>query len=139
MTYLIDTNIISEIGKGPACHRNVAAWYASIEEADIYLSVLVVGEIRKGVERARPRDPDKARRLEAWLNALESAYSERILAIDLAVAEEWGRISAPRSVPVVDALLAATAKVHRLTLVTHNVSDVVDLGTEFLDPFDHRA
>lgn len=139
MTYLIDTNIISEVRKGPGCDRNVAAWYASIEESDIYLSVLVVGEIRKGVERARPRDPDKARTLEAWLDAVVGAYSERILPIDQAVADEWGRISARRSVPVVDALLAATAKAHRMTLVTHNISDVADLGADFMDPFDYRA
>lgn len=139
MSYLIDTNIISEISRGPACNRNVAAWYASIEETDIYLSVLVVGEIRKGVERARLRDLDKARKLEAWLDSLAAAHSDRILSIDQAVAEEWGRISAPRSVPVVDALLAATATVHRMTLVTHNVADVADLAAEFLDPFDYRA
>jgi toxin FitB len=77
--------------------------------------------------------------LEAWLDTLLGAYSERVLAINQAEAEEWGRISAPRSVPVIDALLAATAKVHRMTLVTHNVSDIARLGAEFLDPFGYSA
>jgi toxin FitB len=136
LTYLIDTNIISEVRKGDRCDPHVAAWYASIDDADIYLSVLVLGEIRKGVERVRPHDLARARALEAWLSAVEKAFSDRVLPVDQAVADEWGWMATKRSVSTIDALLAATAKVHGLTFVTRNVADVVDLGAPVLDPFE---
>jgi predicted nucleic acid-binding protein len=136
VNYLIDTNIISEVRKGPRCDPIVAAWFAGVEDREIYLSVLVIGEIRRGIERERSRDPVKSGALERWLQALTGSYSDRILPIDQAIAEEWGRMSARRSVPLVDALLAATAKVHRMRLVTRNVPDIADLGADFLDPFE---
>jgi hypothetical protein len=136
VTYLIDTNIISEVRKGDRCDPHVAAWYASIDDADIYLSVLVLGEIRKGVERVRPKDPARARSLETWLSAVSKSFSDRVLPVDQAVADEWGRMGAKRPVSTIDALLAATAKAHRLTLVTRNIADVADLGAPVLDPFE---
>jgi predicted nucleic acid-binding protein len=136
---LLDTNIISEVRKSARCDPNVAAWYASIDDADIYLSVLVLGEIRKGVERARPNDPALARALEKWLDVVIRSFADRILPVDRAVADEWGRMSAKRPVSTVDALLAATAKVHGMTLATRNVSDVADLGVEFVNPFERRG
>ena len=139
MNYLIDTNIISEVRKLDRCDANVAAWYASIDDKDLYLSVLVLGEVRKGIERARPRDSDRARALERWLAAVRVAFAGRILAIDDSVAEEWGRMSAGRPVATVDGLLAATAKVHRLTLATRNTADVADLGAEVVNPFAPAA
>jgi toxin FitB len=135
VSYLIDTNIISEIRKDTRCDRRVAAWYAAVAEDDLYLSVLVVGEIRKGAELVRRRDPAKAQALERWLGEIDAAFGDRILPIDRAVTDEWGRIGALRPVPVVDGLLAATAKVHRMTLVTRNDSDVAGLGAEVLNPF----
>lgn len=139
MNYLIDTNIISEVRKGAKCDLNVAAWYDSIDDADVYLSVLVLGEIRKGVERARPSDPARARALEKWLATVVESFAERILPVDQAVADEWGRMSAKRPGSTVDALLAATAKVHGMALATRNVSDVADLGVSFINPFEHRS
>jgi len=139
VNYLLDTNIISEVRKGAKCDSNVAAWYDSIDDADIFLSVLVLGEIRKGVERARPSDPAQARALEKWLTTVAESFAERILSIDQAVADEWGRMGAKRSVSTVDALLAATAKVHGMTLATRNVSDMADLGADFINPFERRA
>lgn len=139
MNYLIDTNVISEVRKGTKCDANVAIWYDSINDADIYLSVLVLGELRKGVERARPRDPDKARALEKWLTTVVESFSERILPVDQAIADEWGRMGAMRPVSTVDALLAATAKVHGMILATRNVSDVAGLGVDILNPFEARA
>jgi toxin FitB len=136
LNYLIDTNIISELRKGPRCDPRVAAWYASLNDEDIYLSVLVLGEIRKGIERARPNSPSSARTLEEWLHTVMNSFAERILPVDQSVADECGRMSAKRAASTVDALLAATAKVHRMTLATRNVGDVADLGADVVNPFD---
>jgi len=136
LSFLIDTNIISEVRRGGHCDRNVTAWWDGVADDDLWLSTLVLGEIRKGVELARHRDPDKAAALEAWLNDVITGFGERVLPVDAAVADEWGRMNATRPVPVIDALLAATAKVSGLTFVTRNVSDVAGLGIDVLNPFE---
>lgn len=135
MSFLIDTNVISEIRKGTRCDPGVAAWWAEVAEDDLWLSALVLGEIRKGVELARRRDPQKAAALEAWLGEVVAGFADRVLPVDAAVAEEWGRMNAIRPVPVIDALLAATAKANGLTLVTRNEADVAGIGVEVLNPF----
>jgi len=135
VSFLIDTNIISEVRKGERCDAAVAAWWAGVAEDDLWLSALVVGEIRKGVELARRRDPRKAEGLETWLSDVLSGFGDRILPVDAVVAEEWGRMNAIRPVPVIDALLAATAKANDLTLVTRNEADVAGLGALVLNPF----
>lgn len=135
MSYLIDTNIISEVRKGARCDPHVSAWYASIADEDIFLSTLVLGEIRKGVELARPRDAGKAAALERWLREIEAAFDGRVLGIDNTVSDQWGRMSAIRPVPVIDGLLAATALTNGLTLVTRNDRDVAGLGATVLNPF----
>ena len=132
---LIDTNVISEIRKGNRCDPGVATWWAEVAEDDLWLSALVLGEIRKGVELARRRDPQKAAALEAWLGEVVAGFADRVLPVDAAVAEEWGRMNAIRPVPVIDALLAATAKANGLTLVTRNEADVAGIGVEVLNPF----
>jgi toxin FitB len=137
--HLIDTNIISEVRKGEKCVPHVAEWYESIADADIYLSVLVVGEIRRGIERARPNTPAQASALEKWLTEVVRSFAQRILPIDQAVADEWGRMSAKRSLSTIGALLAATAKVNGMTLATRNISDVVNLGVPVVNPFDQRT
>ena len=136
MRYLIDTNVISEVRKGDRCNRHVASWYAAIDDADIYLSVLVLGEIRVGVERTRAKDPARSRLLERWLVALQESFADRILPVDRAVADAWGHMSARRSISTIDTLLAATAMVHRLTLATRNVADVAGLGSDIFNPFE---
>lgn len=136
MTWLVDTNVISEVRKGPRCHPGVAAWWAAVEDRDLFLSVLTLGEIRRGIEGIRQRDPAKAATLERWLRDISEAFGARIIGVDLAVAEAWGRMSVARSVPVIDALLAATAQVHDLVLVTRNTADVSGLGVRTLNPFD---
>jgi predicted nucleic acid-binding protein len=135
VSYLIDTNIISEVRKGDRCDVHVSAWYASISDGDIFLSTLVLGEIRKGIELARPSDPDKAATLERWLRQVEAMFDGRVLGIDNAVSDQWGRLSAIRPIPVIDGLLAATALVNGLTLVTRNDRDVAGLGAVVLNPF----
>jgi hypothetical protein len=139
LSWLIDTNIISEVRKGARCDPRVAAWYAGVDAADLYLSVLVLGEIRKGIELVRPREPDRAAALEAWLTAVDAAFSGRILPVDREVADVWGRMAALRPIPVIDALLAATAMVHRLTLVTRNDRHLSGLGVDVLNPFEPSA
>ena len=135
MNYLIDTNIISEIRKGVRCDPHVSAWYASLADEDLFLSTLVLGEIRKGVELARPRDPDKAAALERWLRQVETAFDGRVLGIDKAVSDQWGRMCAIRPIPVIGGLLAATAVINGLTLVTRNDRDIAGLGAVVLNPF----
>ena len=136
MSFLIDTNIIFEVRKGARCNPGVARWWAEVAEGDLWLSTLILGEIRKGIELARSRDPEKASVLEAWLGEVVSGFGDRLLPVDAATAEEWGRMSAIRPVPVIDALLAATAKTNGLTLVTRNEADVAGLGVDVLNPFE---
>lgn len=137
MNYLIDTNIISEIRKGARCHTGVAHWYESLEDSNLYLSVLVLGEIRKGIEKIRDRDVTQARAIERWLDAVTTAFGDRVLPIDFAVADEWGHMAALRPLSVVDGLLAATAKTHGFTLVTRNVRHLTGLDVRTLNPFEH--
>jgi len=133
--FLLDTNVVSEVRKGRRTNPHVAAWFNSVGHDDLFLSVLVIGEIRKGVEQARPHDPAKARALDVWLTGLERQYADKILPITSAVADLWGRLSSMRPLSTVDGLLAATATVHNLTLVTRNVLDVAHTGVKLLNPF----
>jgi predicted nucleic acid-binding protein len=102
----------------------------------LYLSVLVFGEIRKGVELLRRRDPAGAGAYESWLDQLQREFRTRILPVTTDVAEEWGRMNAQRPLPVVDGLIAATASAQGWILVTRNVKDFADLGVKVVNPFD---
>lgn len=135
MSYLLDTNVISEVRK-PNGNPNVRAWFTSVKGTDLYLSVLVVGEIRQGIERLRRRDPAQTSIYDAWLTQLRRDYADRILPITPVVAEEWGRLNVPDPLPVIDGLLAATAHVHGLTIVTRNVADLARTGVPLLNPFE---
>lgn len=135
MSWLLDANIVSELRKGSRCDANVAAWYAQVESGELFMSVLTLGEIRKGVERMRRRDPAQARMLERWLADLGTIYADRLIAVDRDIADAWGRVAAIRTLPVIDGLLAATARTRDLTLVTRNVDDVAGLGAKLLNPF----
>lgn len=136
MSYLLDTNIISEVRKGQRCDPYVGSWFAALDEGEIFLSVLTLGEIRSGIERVRTKEPARAVALARWLDQLQGSYADQILAIDDAVADAWGRMTAVRSLPTVDALIAASAKVRRMTLATRNVSDMAGLDVRVLNPFE---
>jgi toxin FitB len=138
VSFVLDTNVVSELRKQRP-HPRVDAWFRSVASADLYLSVLVVGEIVQGVERLRRRDPAQAVVYDRWLSDLREEHADRILPVDGAVADEWGRLNVPDPLPVVDGLLAATAKVRGWTLVTRNVSDVERTGVRLLNPFDPPA
>jgi len=134
LQYLLDTNILSETRKKQASDR-VMSFLSAAEPSALFISVLSLGELRKGVALKIRSDADAAKRLGAWVDGLEYSFGERILGVDAAIARQWGELSAQRSRPVVDTLLAATALVHKLTLVTRNISDVHDLGVKLLDPW----
>ncbi len=136
MNFLLDTNIISEVRKGSRCHENVALWYAEVDSESLFLSVLVLGEIRKGIESSYRHQPDKAMVLEKWFHVVTDAFVGRILPVYRIVAEEWGRMNVDRTFPVIDGLLAATAKVNDMILVSRNIADLHGSGAKLLNPFE---
>jgi len=135
VSFLVDTNVVSELRKGRRASTKVRGWIASVADDELYLSVLVIGELRQGIEGLRRRDPNTATTLERWLRELVESYEDRVLPVDAAVADQWGRLSVPDPISAVDGLLAATALVHHLTLVTRNVRDLQRTGVKHLDPF----
>jgi predicted nucleic acid-binding protein len=138
VSYLLDTNVLGEIRKkrpDPA----VAAWYAGVDDDELFLSVLVVGEIQQGVTRLQKRDPRQAAVFEVWLKRLQREFADRVLPVSQDVALEWGRLSAGDPLPVIDGLLAATALVHGLTVVTRNVDDFGPTGVPVLNPFESQG
>jgi toxin FitB len=137
VTFLLDTSVLSELRKRSP-DAGVAAWFDSVDSRQLYLSVLTVGGIWQGICRLRRRDLAQAAVFDQWLAGLLRAYSDRVVPVTAEVAEEWGRLNVPDPVPVVDGLLAATAKVHDWTLVTRNISDIVGTGARLHNPFTSR-
>ena len=132
--YLLDTNVVSELRKRSP-DVNVAEWYDGVRSVELHLSVLTLGEIRIGIERLRRKDAARAHSLDEWLRGLLPMYSSRIVGVDVATADEWGRLNVPDQLPVIDGLLAATAKTQGLTLVSRNTTDLSASGITVLDPF----
>jgi hypothetical protein len=135
VSYLLDTNVVSELRKR-APDPGVIAWYNGVPGRRLYLSVLTLGEIRLGVERSRRKDPARAGALEGWLDRMRAHYADRIVPVDAEVADAWARMSVPDPLPVIDGLLAATASVRNWTFVTRNTADVARCGVNTLNPFD---
>jgi toxin FitB len=133
--FLLDTNVVSEVRKRERCAPKVNAWAQSTESNQNFLSVLVIGELRRGAILKRRSDRAAADLLEQWIARLTHLYGDRILPITLEIAHEWGRLSAVRPIPPEDGLLAATANVHRLTFVTRNTKNVQGLGVAVLNPW----
>ena len=134
MSYLLDTDVVSELRKrGP--DPNLLAWYEGVPSQELFLSVLTLGEIRLGVERLRRKDLAQAESLDRWLSGLSQAYGDRIVPVDAAAADAWARLSVPDPLPLVDGLLAATAYVRNWTLVTRNTGDLAQAGVRLLNPF----
>lgn len=135
MSYLLDTNVLSETRKRvPAL--GVAEWIAATPADQLCVSVLTLGEIEHGVARIRARgDGKQASALDRWLRELEAAFDGRIISVTLEVAREWGSQRFVQPVPVIDALLSATARVHGLTMVTRNARDFERTGVQVLNPF----
>ena len=132
--YLLDTNLISETRKLRA-DAGVMAFLAAADSAALFLSVLTPGELRKGVEAKRRNDAATAARLEAWVDGIETIFADRVLPVDVAAARLWGELSARRTLPVIDTLIAATAITRGLTLVTRNTRDVASTDVPLVDPW----
>ena len=132
---LLDTNVVSELRKGRRADPQVLAWLDEEPAEGLFLSVLTVGEIQRGVLLVSRRDPAQGQRLDLWLQQLLAASSGRVLPIDEETARIWARLMTPSPRPVVDALLAATALRHGLRLATRNVRDFVGTGVDLVDPF----
>ena len=133
--YLLDTNIVSELRKRRRANAGLSAWFERQDDDRLYLSVLVLGEIRMGIERLRLRDMESAKALDIWLSRLVRQFAARILPVDDRVAEIWGRLNVPDPLPPIDGLLAATALAYDLHLVTRNVKDVQRSGACVINPF----
>lgn len=134
MGYLIDSNVLSELRK-PRRAEQVAGWFRQVAPSELFTSVLVLAELRRGSLLVRRRDPASADQLDRWISDLQAAFEDRVLAISSAVADRWAELMVPDPVSVIDGLLAATALVHDLTLVTRNTKDVARTGARLLDPF----
>lgn len=132
--YLLDTNVISETRKSRA-NPGVMSFLGAADGSGLFLSVLTLGELRKGVAARRRTDAATADRLAAWVDGIETTFADRVLAVDAAAVRLWGELSAGRSIPVVDTLIAATAISQDLTLVTRNTRDFVATGVPLLDPW----
>jgi toxin FitB len=136
--YLLDTNVLSEIRKGAQRARpEVYQWWLGMRDQELFLSVMTLGEIRKGIDRLGARDVAQTLALERWLDEVKTTFRERVIDVSLAVAERWGKLQAMRSLPEVDALLAASVLEHDLTLVTRNEADFEGLGIRIFNPFSH--
>jgi predicted nucleic acid-binding protein len=135
VSFLLDTNIVSEVRKGARADEGVVDWFDNVQPSEMFLSVVTIGEIRQGIEQLRSKDSRQAAGLDRWLRGLMQFYEERLVYVDGDIAEEWGRLRARRSAPVIDALLAATARVRELTLVTRNVRDFGKLDVVVVNPF----
>jgi predicted nucleic acid-binding protein len=132
--YLLDTNVISETRKLRA-DAGVMAFLAAADSAGLFLSVLTLGELRKGIEAKRRSDLATAVSLGAWVDDIETTFADPVLPVDGAAARLWGELSARRTLPVIDALMAATAITRGFTLVTRNTRDVAATGVPLVDPW----
>ncbi len=134
--HLLDTNVISELRKGRKAHLNVIAWASAVSASSLYLSVITILEIEMGVLKKERQDPSQGAILRAWLNShVLPAFSDKILYIDVAVAQRCAKLHIPDPKAERDALIAATALVHGMNLVTRNVNDFNGTGVELFNPW----
>lgn len=138
MSYLLDTSTLSELRRRKPDPR-VTDWFDTAPQAELYLSCLTVGQIRRGIERLRRQDEVQARSIERWLAGLRLLYQDRIVPVDMEITDRWGRISAVATLPAIDGLLAATALARDWTVVTRNTADFAPSGVRVLNPWEAAA
>lgn len=135
--YLLDTNIVSELRK-PRPHGAVLAWLTTVEDSQLHVAAVTLGEIQAGIELTREQDPEKAAEIEAWLDLVAGAYN--VLPMDTAAFRAWAHLMHRRSDTLYeDAMIAAIARVHGLVVVTRNTADFAHFSVPLLNPFEHRA
>lgn len=140
--YLLDTNIISEARKGSRANSGVRAFFRNAvrSRAAVFLSVVTIGELRRGIELVRHRgDEDQARQLEKWFDVILQDYTDHVLDLDSDIAQVWGRLRIPRPENTLEKQIAATALVHDLTVVTRNQKDFSSIGVKLINPFRPAA
>jgi predicted nucleic acid-binding protein len=135
---LVDTNVVSELKRGSRASPRVLAWFAEMPPEHVYTSVIVLGELQRGVELLQKRDRAQARILENWYNAVRHRLGDRVLDITEQVMMVWARISVPDMLPAYDGLIAATALAHDLTVATRNTVDYRRTGVKVIDPWKDR-
>jgi len=133
--WLLDTNVLSELRKGDRGDAGVRKWFEQAVAEELFISVLVLGEIRQGIERLRRRDPAQARALDKWLLWIVAEFHDRLLPVDERVADQWGRLGTQQPVPVLDAFLAATALVYGLSVVSRDETGFKNTGVPVINPF----
>ena len=135
MNVLVDTNVISELKRGRNADASVAAWFTAMPPERVFTSVVVLGEIRRGIELLARRDKRQADMIERWYATMRLRLGSRVLAVDELVMTVWSRISVPDMLPAYDGLIAATALVHGMTVATRNTADYRRLGLEIVNPW----
>jgi len=135
MSFVLDTNVISELRRGVRGDRQVMAWRASYSPEDFFLSVITTGEIRKGIEASKRKDATKALVYERWLHSLELEFQDRILPVTIEIADLWGSLLARSNISPLDGLIAATAAHYGYTVATRNERDFQRVGVDYVNPF----
>ncbi|PAW67782.1 MAG: hypothetical protein B9S38_11915 [Verrucomicrobiia bacterium Tous-C4TDCM] len=132
--YLLDTNVVSALRR-PKVFPQVARWVRSLPDDCMWVSVISMGEVRNGIERKLRSDLEQGRVLESWYETLQPFYGDKILPVDLEIAERWGQLAIRQPLAIADGLIAASALVHDLTLATRNTSDFEPHGVRVVNPF----
>ena len=138
MNVLVDTNVISELKRGRNAAPRVVAWFAALSPQNVFTSVIVLGEIRRGIELVAIRDKPQAEALEHWYASVREQLGDRVLAVDEPIMTLWARISVPNMLPAYDGLIGATALAHGLTIATRNAEDFRRTGAKVINPWQDR-
>jgi len=139
VSFLLDTNVLSELRRGLQADKNVLAWDRTVSETERYTSIIVIAELMKGAQLRSRRDVGGGAVLEQWIERIIEEFANRILTVDIAVSSVWARLMAQRSHPPIDMLIAATAIARGYRLVTRNTTDFDGTGVQLINPWTHKG